>query len=70
MELAATTTVRDILQTYPAAWNVLLKHGMCSDCQHDPPPVSLAHFAMKHCAGDLKGLIAELRSAITESPAS
>jgi len=70
MELAATTKVRDLLHTYPAAWKVLRRYGMCADCQHDPPAVPLAHFAMKHCAGDLGGLIAELRAAIAELPAS
>jgi hypothetical protein len=56
------TTVRDVLRQYPAAVDVLLRHGMCADCRQDPPPVPLDHFARKHCQGDLAGLIAELRA--------
>ena len=67
MELTATTTVRELLHTHPSAFDVLLRYGMCSDCQHDPPLVPLEHFATKHCAGDLDGLIAELRGVIGEA---
>jgi hypothetical protein len=57
------TTVRDLLKEAPKVADVLLRHGMCADCQLDPPPVALAHFAKKHCADDLPGLLAELRAA-------
>lgn len=58
------TTVRDLLLANPNAFDVLLGHGMCADCRDDPPPVPLSHFAAKHCAGDLAGLLGELNQAI------
>lgn len=64
MTLNEYTTVRELLTAYPAAARVLLKHGMCEDCQTHPPPVPLGHFARKHCGGDLPGLIEELRQVI------
>lgn len=64
MTLTETTTVKDLLTQYPQAAEVLLRHGMCEDCQQNPPPVPLGHFARKHCAGDLAGLIVELNAAI------
>jgi len=67
LELNSDTTVRNLLTTYPEVFDVLLSHGMCEDCQRNPPPVPLGHFANKHCGGDLDNLIAELRTTI-ESP--
>lgn len=64
LELTAETTVRDLLTTHPAAAGVLLRHGMCADCQQSPPPVPLGHFAFKHCGGDLDGLIREIQAAL------
>ena len=64
MTLTETTTVKDLLTQHPQAAEVLLRHGMCADCQQNPPPVALGHFARKHCAGDLAGLIRELNAAI------
>ena len=58
------TTVRDVLTTYPQTIDVFLRHGMCEDCQADPPPVPLHHFATKHCGGNLQGLIEELKQVI------
>ena len=63
LELNESTTVRDLLTAHPEVFDVLLGHGMCADCQADPPPVPLGHFAMKHCDGDLEGLIGEIRVA-------
>lgn len=60
MQLTPTTTVREVLTAFPQAAEVLLRHGMCADCQESPPPVPLHHFATKHCAGDVVGLIKEL----------
>lgn len=62
IELTGETTVRDLLHAFPPAADVLLRHGMCEDCKLDPPPVPLAHFAKKHCNGNLAGLIAEIRA--------
>jgi hypothetical protein len=64
LALSGNTTVRDILTTHPETLPVFVSHGMCEDCKADPPPVPLHHFATKHCAGDLPGLIGELNSAI------
>jgi len=58
------TTVRDLLTQHPEAFDVLAARGMCEDCQADPPPVPLHHFADKHCDGDLKGLICALSAVI------
>ena len=64
MTLTETTTVQELLTTHPQAAEVLLRHGMCDDCRDNPPPVPLCHFARKHCAGDIAGLLGELQSAI------
>jgi hypothetical protein len=64
LAINGNTTVRDILTTHPETFQVFLSHGMCADCKADPPPVPLQHFASKHCADDLTGLIRELRSII------
>jgi hypothetical protein len=61
--ITGETTVRDLLSSFPAAADILLRHGMCADCQLAPPPVPLAQFAKKHCHGNLVALLAELRSA-------
>lgn len=62
----ATTTVKELLTARPEVFPVLLGHGMCEDCQADPPPVPLGHFASKHCGGDVDGLLDELRQAMKE----
>ena len=62
--IEAQTTVRDLLTTYPQTFEVLVSHGMCQDCKTNPPPVPLQHFADKHCAGNLTGLLVELATAI------
>jgi len=64
LAIDGNTTVRDLLTTHPETFPVFVSHGMCEDCKADPPPVPLHHFAGKHCAGDLPGLIRELHSAI------
>ena len=64
LDLEPSTTVRDLLTTHPEAFSVLMKHGMCEDCQAAPPPVPLGHFARKHCGGNVEGLLDELRGAI------
>lgn len=64
LELNALTTVRDLLTAHPGVFPILLGHGMCADCQANPPPVPLGTFAAKHCGGNLEGLIAELDEAI------
>jgi hypothetical protein len=69
LELTAQTTVRDLLTVHPGVFPILLRHGMCADCQANPPPVPLGTFAAKHCAGDLAGLIAELQAAVRRHPA-
>ena len=61
------TTVRDLLAAYPQAFDVILRHGMCEDCQADPPPVPLHHFARKHCGGDTPGLLKELNAVIAKA---
>lgn len=60
----ANTTVRELLCSYPQTFEILVSHGMCEDCKHDPPPVPLHHFAQKHCRDDLAGLIAQLATVI------
>jgi hypothetical protein len=68
LELNALTTVRDLLTVHPGVFPILLRYGMCPDCQASPPPVPLGTFAAKHCGGNLEGLIAELRRAIGPRP--
>lgn len=63
MTLTENTTVRELLTAHPETFDILLGFGMCADCQHDPPPVPLHHFAWKHCGGDVQGLIRELEAA-------
>ncbi|MCP4250530.1 MAG: hypothetical protein GY778_26095 [bacterium] len=63
LTLDGKTTVRELLTAHPAAFDVLLRHGMCADCKANPPPVPLDHFAGKHCGGDLAGLLEEIRGA-------
>lgn len=64
IDIDENTTVREILMAHPEAFDVFLRHGMCEDCQADPPPVPLHHFAGKHCGGDVRGLIGELNAAV------
>ena len=64
MIIDGATTVKELLEKYPAAFEVLFAHGMCADCQAAPPPVPLHHFAAKHCNGDLNGLLAEIEQTI------
>ena len=64
LELNSQTTVRDLLTACPGVFPILLGHGMCADCQANPPAVPLGTFAAKHCGGDLEGLITQLGSAI------
>jgi hypothetical protein len=66
LALNENTTVRDLLTAYPQVAGVLLGHGMCEDCQADPPPVPLQQFARKHCGGDTMKLIAQLNAAIAQ----
>lgn len=61
------TTVRDMLLAYPDTFDILLSHGMCSECKAKPPPVSLKHFAQKHCNGDIKHLLEDLRHRVHEA---
>ncbi len=63
-EISGATTVRDLLHEHPGVFPVFLGHGMCEDCKADPPPVPLAHFASKHCDGELALLLSELRQAM------
>lgn len=67
MQLSPTTTVREVLITFPASFDIFLSHGMCESCQEDPPPVPLAVFAKKHCGGDLNMLIGELEKVIRQA---
>ncbi len=60
-----STTVRELLKAHPKVFSVLLAHGMCEDCQADPPPVPLGVFAAKHCEGNVDGLLDEIKRAIT-----
>ena len=64
MKLMPTTTVSDLIHMHPEAFEVLARHGMCDDCRRSPPPVPLAHFAEKHCGGNVAGLLDELRATI------
>ena len=63
MTLGGDTTVRELLTKHPNAFDVLASHGMCQSCKDNPPPVPLHHFAEKHCAGDLMGLIKQIEEA-------
>ncbi len=64
LRIEATTTVRELLTAYPQVFPVLLSHGMCEDCQDDPPPVPLQHFAAKHCNGNIEDLLQQLRRSL------
>lgn len=64
MIMNGDTTVRELLSAHPSAFDVLLGHGMCADCKENPPPVPLSHFARKHCADDLAGLLKELNQVL------
>jgi len=61
--LDGNTTVRELLIAHPQTFEVLVARGMCEDCRTDPPPVSLHHFAQKHCDGNLSALLADLEAA-------
>ena len=63
LTLDGRTTVRELLNSHPDAFEVLQGHGMCADCKAHPPPVPLDHFAGQHCGGDLASLLEEIRSA-------
>ena len=67
MAIDEMTTVVDLLAVHPQAFGVLRNHGMCEDCKADPPAVPLHHFAAKHCGGDIKGLLGELKEVIGTS---
>ena len=67
LSIDGTTTIRDMLGACPEIFDVLLALGMCADCQANPPPVSLEHFARKHCAGALENLLENLRQVIRQS---
>ena len=64
LNIDGSTTVRELLTKHPGAFDVLASHGMCQSCKDNPPPVPLAHFAHKHCDGDLQNLINELEAAV------
>lgn len=64
MQITEQTTVKDLLSAHPEAFPVLQRHGMCADCQDDPPPVPLGHFANKHCGGNILGLLREIHQAL------
>ncbi len=67
LKIGESTTVKALLTAHPEVFPVLLRHGMCADCQEDPPPVPLAIFAVKHCGGNLLGLLKEIHEAMTPS---
>lgn len=67
LSIDGTTTVRDMLWACPETFAVLLSRGMCGDCQKNPPPVSLEHFARKHCEGNLEDLLQDLRQVIRKN---
>ena len=64
VNIDGATTVKELLDTHPGVFDILLAHGICESCQTAPPPVPLHHFATKHCGGNLNGLIAELEDKI------
>ena len=64
MTIEPLTRVNDLLASYPEAFSVLLNHGMCADCQANPPAVPLAHFAKRHCGGDIDGLLEEIQVVV------
>lgn len=64
LNIDGNTTVRDLLTTHPNAFGVLASHGMCQSCRDNPPPVPLAHFARKHCDGDLENLIKQVKATL------
>jgi hypothetical protein len=69
LTITENTTVRELLTAHPETFPVLRKRGMCADCEAAPPPVTLHHFADKHCNGDVTGLLDELnRSRTNASP--
>jgi hypothetical protein len=61
-EITIHTTVRELLVAYPQLTNLLLTHGMCADCEKNPPAVPLHQFARKHCGGDIEGLLGQIRA--------
>ena len=64
MQITPATTVKDILDRHPHLFSIFEARGMCEDCKVSPPPVPVGHFAMKHCGGDIEGLLAELERNI------
>jgi hypothetical protein len=63
MLITPASTVKDILTACPELFDVFLARGMCESCQDSPPPVPLHIFAIKHCGGDIEGLIEELETS-------
>ena len=64
MTIEPMTRISDLLASHPEAFSVFLSHGMCADCQRNPPPRPLEHFAMEHCGGDVDGLIEEIQAVV------
>ncbi len=60
MMIQAHDLVCDIFQKHPEAFDVFERHGMCADCKQSPPPVTVSHFANKHCNGNVEGFLHEL----------
>jgi len=66
LSIDGRTTVRELLTKHPPAFDVLVSHGMCQDCKDNPPLVPLAHFAQKHCNGDLDNLVEQIQKKCQE----
>ena len=64
--ISPTTTVRDLLRAYPQAFPVLLGHGLCADCEANPPEVPLSHFASKHYVMRLNEVIQKFSTQIKD----
>ena len=56
--------VSDVLSTYPEAWAIFEKHGICEDCKKSPPPVPIHHFVDKHCEGKIEEFLIELNKVL------
>ncbi|MGI6456886.1 MAG: hypothetical protein ACOX5R_14875 [bacterium] len=62
--IRADDLVCNVITNHPEAFTVFERHGMCEDCKMDPPPVSISHFANKHCEGRIEDFLRELNEQV------
>lgn len=62
--IQADDLVCDVFAKHPNVFDVFERYGMCEDCKQSPPPVSVSHFANRHCNGQIEEFLIELNTHI------